>query len=291
MRDNIFKRQNDEDILDLLYSQRVSYDEAEIYNRIGWGMTLLLTVLAIGELFFPLWEQAFSVIEIIVALVIFVVDYKTKTLINWGAETKGLIDSILFDFPIQNKEKLIEYAIEIKNRNKDDYRVQITHRGDDNIKGIRDWYTEYSSDNHYRVILNCQKENIWWNVKLVKYYKSIINILISVSVLLVFAFIFYFSIKVDFAWGLMILGSTILIRSIEHLITIKAYTKAMEHAQAKVELIETDSNNLNMESLQSLQKNIEENRKSGFLVPSWIHYIFSKHLHEEKKEINERMAD
>ena len=107
MRDDIFKRQNEEDILDLLYSQRVSYDQAEIYNRIGWGMTLLLAILAIGELFFPLWEQAFSMIEIIVALLIFTVDYKTKTLINWGAETKGLIDSILFDFPIQNKEKRI----------------------------------------------------------------------------------------------------------------------------------------------------------------------------------------
>ena len=138
MRDDIFKRQNEEDILDLLYSQRVSYDQAEIYNRIGWGMTLLLAILAIGELFFPLWEQAFSMIEIIVALLVFTVDYKTKTLINWGAETKGLIDSILFDFPIQDKEKLIEYAIKIKNRNINDYRLQATHRGDENIRGIRD---------------------------------------------------------------------------------------------------------------------------------------------------------
>ena len=126
---------------------------------------------------------------------------------------------------------------------------------------------------------------------MVNYYKSIISIFIGVSALLIFTFIFYFTIKIDVAWGLIILGSTILIRSIEQLMTIKTYTKAMEHAQAKVELIEADSNNLNMESLLSLQKNIEENRKSGFLVPSWIHYIYSKHLHEEKKEINERMAD
>lgn len=291
MRDVIFKRQNEEDLLDLLYAQRVFYDKAEIYNKIGWGMTLLLTVLAVGELFIPFCDQASSMIEIIVAVVVFVVDYKTKALINWGAETKGLIDSILFDFPIQNKEKLIEYAIKIKNRNKDDYKLQTTHRGDDNIRGLRDWYTEYNSDDHNKVILNCQKENIWWNVKLVNYYKNIISIFIGVSALLVFTFIFYFAIKIDFAWGLIILGSTILIRSIEQLMTIKTYTKAMEHAQAKVELIEADSNNLNMESLLSLQKNIEENRKSGFLVPSWIHYIYSKHLHEEKKEINERMAD
>ena len=74
------------------------------------------------------------------------------------------------------------------------------------------------------------------------------------------------------------------------MMAIRAYTKAMEHAYAKVELIETDSNNLNEESLLSLQKDIEENRKSGFLVPSWVHYIYSKHLHEEKKEINEHMA-
>lgn len=291
MIDVIFTRQNNEDILDLLYSQKVSYDKAEIYNRIGWGMTALLMVLAVGKLFIPFWEQTFNVIEIIIAVGVFVIDYKTKILTNWGAETKELIDSILFDFPIQNKEKLIEYAIRIKNKNKDDYELKTTHRGDDDIRGVRDWYTEYSCDNHYKVILNCQKENVWWNVKLVSYYKKIMSILIGVSVLLVFAFISYFAIKIDFAWGLMILGGTILIRSIEQIMTIKTYTKAMEHAQAKVELIEADSNNLNIESLQSLQKNIEENRKSGFLVPSWIHYIYSKQLHKEKKEINERMAD
>lgn len=291
MRDVIFKRQNNEDILDLLYSQKVSYDKAEIYNRIGWGMTALLMILTVGKLFIPSWEQPFNMIELIIAVGVFAVDYKTKKLINWGAETKGLIDSILFDFPIQNREKLIEYAIKIKNKNKDDYELKTTHRGDDNIRGVRDWYTEYSSNNHYKVILNCQKENVWWNEKLVNYYKKIIGIFIGISILLALVFISYFAIKIDFAWGLMILGSTILIRSIEQIMTIRTYIKAMEHAQAKVELIEADSNNLNMESLQSLQKNIDENRKSGFLVPSWVHYIYSKYLHKEKREINERMAD
>lgn len=70
MRDVIFKRQNEEDLLDLLYAQRISYDKAEVYNKIGWGMTLLLTILAVGELFIPLREQSSSMIEIIVAVVV-----------------------------------------------------------------------------------------------------------------------------------------------------------------------------------------------------------------------------
>lgn len=290
MKDAIFERQNDDEVLDLLYSQRVIYNRAEIFNGIGWIMTLLLLFLAVGKLFVPILEQSSSIIEIIVAVGIFAVDYKTKVLITWGADTKGLIDSILFGFPIKNKEKYIEYAVKIKNKNKEDYKLQTTHRGDDSIRGVRDWYTEYSSDDHYKVILNCQKENIWWNVKLVSYYKKIVIGFISISVLLIIAFMSYWAIRIDFAWSLIILGSTILIRSIEQMMAIKAYTKAMEHAYAKVELIETDSNNLNVESLLSLQEDIEENRKSGFLVPSWVHYIYSKHLHEEKKEINEHMA-
>ena len=48
MKDTIFERQNDDEVLDLLYSQRVSYDHAEIFNRIGWTMTLLLLFLAVG---------------------------------------------------------------------------------------------------------------------------------------------------------------------------------------------------------------------------------------------------
>lgn len=289
MKDVIFERQNDDEVLDLLYSQRVLYNRAEIFNGIGWIMTLLLLFLVVGKLFVPFLEQSSSIIEIIVAVGIFAVDYKTKILITWGADTKGLIDSILFGFPIQNKEKLIEYAIKIKNKNIEDYKLQTTHKGDDGIRGVRDWYTEYSSDDHYKVILNCQKENIWWNVKLVSYYKKIVIGFISISVLLIIAFMSYLAIRIDFAWSLMILGSTILIRSIEQMMAIKAYTKAMEHAYAKVELIEADSNNLNVESFLSLQKNIEENRKSGFLVPNWVHYIYSKHLHEEKREINERI--
>ncbi|MXP79151.1 hypothetical protein GN277_28780 (plasmid) [Lachnospiraceae bacterium WCA-9-b2] len=290
MKDTIFERQNDDEVLDLLYSQRVSYDHAEIFNRIGWTMTLLLLFLAVGKLFVPFLEHSSGIVEIIVAVGIFAVDYKTKMLITWGAETKGLIDNILFGFPIQNKEKLIEYAIKIKNKNKEDYKLQTTHKGDDIIRGVRDWYTEYSSDDHYKVILNCQKENVWWNVKLVSYYKKIVISFIGISVLLVASFISYLAIKIDFAWSLIILGSTIFIRSIEQMIAITIYTKAMEHASAKIELIEADSNNLNLESLLSLQKDIEENRKSGFLVPSWVHYMYSKHLHKEKKEINERMV-
>ena len=43
---------------------------------------------------------------------------------------------------------------------------------------------------------------------------------------------------------------------IEQLMTIKTYTKAMEHAQAKAELIEADSNNLNMEYTNKNANNI-----------------------------------
>lgn len=286
MKDTIFERQNDEDILKLLYSQRVSYDYAEIFNRVGWLLTVILLALEVGKLFIPSIDKSANMVSLILALSIFVVDYRTKVLVNWGAETKSLIDSILFGFPVENKARLMEYAIKIKNRNKDNYRTQITHRGDDEVKGVRDWYTEYNSANHFKVILNCQKENVWWNERLVNYYKKIIITFICASVVFIFIFMSYFAIKIDLVWGLMILGGTILIRSIEQIMAVKTYSKAMRSAQVKVEMIEADSSNLNMKSLQSLQKDIDENRKSGFLVPSWVHYIYSKRLHIEKRELN-----
>ena len=42
MRDAIFERQNKEDVLELLYAQRILYNQAEVFNGIGWGMTVLL---------------------------------------------------------------------------------------------------------------------------------------------------------------------------------------------------------------------------------------------------------
>ncbi len=173
MRDAIFERQNKEDVLELLYAQRILYNQAEVFNGIGWGMTVLLFFLEVGKFFIPFLEHSSYMIGLILALGIFVMDYKTNTLINRGANIKGLIDSILFGFSVHNKENLMEYSIKIKNKRKEDYRIQAAHRGDDSIKGIRDWYTQYDSDNHCKVILNCQKENIWWNKELVQHCLNI----------------------------------------------------------------------------------------------------------------------
>lgn len=285
---SIFKRQNDEDVLELLYAQRVCYDRAEVYNRIGWAMTWLLLLQEIGSYIIPIIGKYSLTICAIAAIIIYFVDWRRTVYIEKGAQFKNLIDCILFEFPIDKamKEKLIDYALELKSKNEEKYKQQISHNGDDNIKGVKDWYTMYSSENLDEIILNCQKQNLWWNQELVKYYKKALLACLAILVSITIISVCITKITLSILLALMILITTILIRCCDALKTMGVYTKSMIRAHGKLDVIE---GHLDKVALLSLQEEIDAVRTSGFLIPNWVHAMYSIKLHKKRKELNNRI--
>lgn len=293
MNDVIYKRQNDEDILELLYAQRVSYDKAEFYNRIGWFLILLLFLQEVCKIPFPVIERYSWISCAVLAVALFILEGKTAKYIEQGASLKNLIDCILFDFPIDDirREQLMDCALELRSKNEAKYQMQISHNGDDEINGVKNWYTLYKSENHYEVILNCQKENLWWNKNLVKYYKTALLVVILIFLLLIILSVRFSGVTISVAFGGAILISTILFPCIRQIIALRGYTKAMDSASGKLDIIEKQEQYLDKDTLQSLQKDIDTIRSSGFLIPDWIHGLYSVRLHRKKKMLNKRMSE
>lgn len=289
--DKIFIRQNDEDILELLFAQRISYNKAEKLNTIGWCLTLILLLLESCKKWIPIVENNLLVVNAVLVVVIFLVDLKTSDMIKKGSKIKNLIDCSLFGFPMEkDTEKLVDYSISLKLKYPKHYKEQINHSGDGTIKGVKDWYTRYSSENHNYVILNCQKENVWWNEKLVTFYKKLLIAIVLVIVAILFISVGSGNITIDLIFVTVIFVSTVLFRCISDLVQINNYSQAMSRAHGKIEIIDNNTRDLNVVDLQSLQKEIESVRSSGFLIPNWIHSIHSAKLHIQKRSLNNRIA-
>ena len=293
MNDTIYKRQNDEDILELLYAQRVSYDKAEIYNRISWAIILLLFLQEICKIAIPIIERYSWISCAALAVVLFIMERRTAKYIGQGANLKNLIDCILFDFPIDNnkREELMDYALDLRSKNEAKYQLQTSHDGDDEIKGVKNWYTLYRSENHYEVILNCQKENLWWNKNLVRYYKTALTIIILIFLISIILSVWFSGITISFIFGVAILISTILFPCIRQVIAVRDYTRAMNSASGKLDILEKQEKYLDKDTLQSLQEDIDTIRSSVFLIPNWIHGLYSVRLHRKKRALNKCMSE
>lgn len=288
MKNDIFKRQNEEDVLELLYAQRVSYDRAELYNMLGWIMTVLLLVQEIFKIFIPIIENHSLIICATLAIIIYIADWKKTKYIERGAQLKGLIDCILFEFPINKnqKEDLIDYALELKSRNEEKYQQQITHNGDDEIKGVKNWYTVYNNENCNEVILNCQKQNLWWNEELVKYYKRILMTCVALFAIATIASIYFTGIKLPILFSILIMITTVFFRCWGALKNMRIYTEAKSRANGKLDII---GNHLDKSALISLQEEIDTIRGSGFLIPNWVHALYSVKLHKKRQKLNSRI--
>lgn len=290
MIDIIFERQNDEDVLELLYAQRVSYDRAELYNWIGWIMTLLLLVQEICKPIIPILEDYSLMLCVILAIIIYSVDSKRRKYIEKGAKLKNLIDCILFEFPKDKgeKEELVDYALELRSRNEDNYQLQTTNDGNDKVKGVKNWYSFCNSENHNEVILNCQKQNVWWSEELVKYYKRVLISCFTLILAITTISICFTGVKITVLFMIMMLLVTMLSRGCDAYRSIKEYTKAMNQAHGKLHIVEE---HLDKASLLSLQKEIDAVRESGFLIPNWIHAIYSVRFHRKRGRLNSRMGE
>lgn len=287
MTEDIFKRQNKEDILELLFAQRKSYDRAEAYNKVGWIMTLLLLLQGVCELFIPFLDQYSLIVNAFIAIFIYIADWKCGENIQLGARSKNLIDCILFGFEVNQctKEKLTNYALTVKEKNKEEYLIQITHDGTGEIKGVKNWYTPFDSDNYKEIIFKCQNENLWWNEELVCYYKKVLGICIIFFAVVGLSSSHFMGIGIT----LLIMIGTVSIKFIDAFKKMRTYLKIMDRANGKKDLI--NENHLDISALLSLQEEIDAIRTSGFLVPNWVHSLYADKLHNRRKELNKRINE
>jgi len=287
---DIKRMQNDEQILQLLFSQRKFYDDAEKYNKLSWLFAWIMFFISIINLIFniPLIYSTLSIA--VLTITIWIIEKLSVRCVKIGAATKKYIDFKLFEFNEDNfgytRERIEEFAINKKRKYPEEYIVQISNTGTDEIQGVKDWYIFESTGLQWKDIYTCQKQNIWWNGALSKKYVSLL--------LLIGAVVLLFCIGISLAVNLSARNLSIAVASNVGLI-IKIYEdissgikyhRSYHDAQVRIEIFDKRTD-LSVEELKMLQSDIDKTRNIKFLVPDFLHRINSLNLHDMYRSLFE----
>ena len=167
----IEKRQNEEKILKVQHAARCLYNSAEKLNNYVWFFCLVSTFSVFIP---PTWPVYASygipfVANLVAATLLILATHKVKT----AAILRKFFDSYVLDiYPSQFTEtelrKIWEHTEKVYSTNPDNAKVQMAHTGEDSPPGIRDWYIFPEPLNDISAKFECQRQNAWWNSKLIR---------------------------------------------------------------------------------------------------------------------------
>ena len=283
----VYIQQNSDNILLLLFLQRKKYEFGELMNWVSWIPVLFSTAYSIFA-YFTDGNVSIRVIVAMLGYLSLLINRLYITSIEVGACSKAAIDSNLFGFKYSEKysfDNLMDMALELKIKKNKEFDIQTKNTGDDEPRGVKNWYTPTDIVDRLEVIYSCQKENIFWNKRLSKAY---IHLVILFSVIL-FSFVILIGlltgISLKDAILLILFSSSLIVKIINEYLEYSNYTKAHMIADKVIEMIESDGISENM--LVCLQKEIHRIRLSRFLVPKLFHTLKSGEIH---KQIREKIA-
>jgi len=280
---DIKRMQNEEEILQLLFSQRKFYDDSENYSNLSWVFAVIMFLVSLINIIFNI-PVLYSTLSIaVLTIIILVMEKLSMRCVKIGAATKKYIDFKLFGFNDNNfgftKEEIKEFAINKRRKYPEEYIAQISNTGTDEIKGVKDWYVFEATGFRWKDIYTCQKQNIWWNGALSKKY---VYLLISSSIFIILLFIGISLVVNPSARNLWIAVASnvgLFIKIFEDIKSGIKYYQAYHSAQVKTEIFDTKSE-LSEEDMKRLQSDIDKIRNIKFLVPDFLHRKNSIVLHD-----------
>lgn len=281
---NISIDQNKEENLLLLFSQKTLYNKAKTTKYFALLLAIINFLLGIVSKTTDLYKEQFLISIFIIALVSKYLKNLSCKSNDLASSTQELIDRKLYGFKIEsrflenhNASELISVAKDLKEKYPQKYLVEISNSGTDKPNGVKNWYTKiYSNLTVDEAILKCQKQNIYWDKYLIKYYKNILNIL-YVFIGIIFLILYWNQGVNSFVLG--IISSFSIFDLLKNELSM---TKKFTIHNLEIDSMISASVNLgsiNTDFLENLQSKIFSRRKSCFNVPSFIHKLKSIKLH------------
>lgn len=289
---NIFNKQNTDELLILQFSQRKHYERAEKLQYVLWVLMVINIIVSNTNVVrYSLgFDASILLSSVITILYIFFKEWINKN-VQIGAYTKELIDCKLFEFKIVNRFKkytekeLYELAIYKKNKNKKEYYIQVGNTGIDVPRGVKNWYSNYTHMNKSRAILECQKENLWWDRKLSGIYVNICCGLI-VFIMIISIYINRNNTLWNVICSQIIPIIPIIIELVDQVKKFMQLKTSTNNCNSICNNIERNISVIEMRDLEELQGYILERRLNNLLIPKAIHSILSKNLHSVKVDLN-----
>ena len=284
---NIYKKQNEDEVLLLLFSARKLYNRASSLNTVSWCVALANALFSNSDYVKDNLGQYMVIVSALFILVTLFLQKMVNSTIQLGANTKELIDRTLFGFNVSGeignhtKEQLRDWAIKEKRKDPDGYDIAVKNTGKDKPKGVKNWYDGRSGKKGNEAIFQCQKENAWYDKEICRVHAIICWSLLSVLVVGVILSYWDLTFK-DFIFG--IFGYISLIIKITA--DLNQYKERKRYAVCEDVITETveNSSELNSDTLKKLQGYIYKRRATNYIPFNFIHTILAKKLHEEWEE-------
>ena len=254
------------------------------------------SILIVGILLAKLLENShineilIAIINFIFAVTFFIINRLSDRGCELAATIQEYIDRRLFNFKIEknmidkfNIKEIEQKIYETVRRYSKEHKIQIEKTGEDPEHGVKDWYSNISSNLEMKeAISKCQKQNTWWDVeqdKIYNVFKIIFAILLGLIIVIFFKNM----------WQIIVI--TILSILLE-LYTLCSKYKVYKNISQEIKTLEDvfeKSEIKDMEILKEIQNKIFERRKTGYKVPDFIHNFKSSELHEKyKKYLNRK---
>lgn len=279
---DIKTKQNTPEILDFLFSARFYMNRADFQSTLKYYLIIISIILLLIN--FSLKKEYIDNIILIISLISLPFNSAIKKNIKKGALTKQYIDYDLYDFK-KNHLKNYELIVESKNyaidKNYNFYKTQIENNGDSKERGVKDWYFVNDSIPKLSAILICQKQNIYWDQKLIKIYKWLIYICLAILFIILLIFIYLFQSNfLKILISLLIYGYSFF----ELIFQINKQEKLMIEIDVRINYIENTKILLKTNELLKIQELIDK-RRSFLIIPDQLHKILCKTIHKNIKEI------
>lgn len=280
IKNGIFDKQNEKDMLDILYAQRQYYNMA---NKLDSINLLLIFVVCTYDFFEINNAMIKLLVNGVIALIINIITHVTNYYVKRGADLKKYFDYKLYSFngiAKQFEESCRKSIHNILKKNMSEYNQQINNDGKSDPPGLKDWYFNEGKTQTLDIIRSTQSQNIRWDKKISTLY------LIMIIILIIVLFISYtitcilmnFNV-VEFIVGLLSFASFFyyLFKKIISYIKINKYVYYAEQLLTKAK---------NDVDLIEIQEIIDKRRRENLCPPNIIHKIISKSFHEEIEFIN-----
>lgn len=285
-QNEIFKRQNEPEMQQLLVTQHFAYTNAKRWVAVLFCVLVILPVGIDIALFFSLPNIAVGILSFLSFILLALGELIREHISNQkklAAMLQQKFDIYVFDMDTNCgiDENLIAHQIE-KYKNKDWQRKE-------------NWYQNYESLDKYKVIFYCQKENIDWTGNI---SKKFCNFLIIVIAFLFISFIVNLIINNSSIIKILSIAITALPllsygfssykkikRDNNELLEMDKFAKEINR---RIEEINEDdlSNRVNI-----LQTMIYKFRQSKYLIPDWFESKYHKHLQAvEARKAGQRIS-
>ena len=276
MWEEINKKQNEDDMIQLLFYSRYLYN----YSI---RIIILKIIMVIINIILLLIQKDTIYLSAAFFLLFTILEISEHFYVKNAAKARNLFDNNLFEFETKDYEvKIREKAYSLCKRHKKTYDIQKVNLGIDNPPGLRNWYSKKEGNNKNEIAFKCQIENTKWDKKINK-IDLIIFIAILIVIIILVIFKYYYK-ELSKLISIILTGFELVYEIIKRFVVYFKHYINISNRECLINLFL--KNKIKKDDLIYLQNFIEKRRNMDLVPLNFIHNKITNDMHDLINRLN-----